>query len=123
MLERIVRVADLHDADELDRDTWANSTPRERLAAVESIRRATLALYGTSVRGVERVLVVADAPSRALRRRRTEPDEPARDDERRSPERHEVAAAADVGRDVTADEKVSLLVFDPGQEVIERWVP
>ena len=48
VLERILRVADLHDADELDRDTWANSTPLERLAAVESIRRATLALYASS---------------------------------------------------------------------------
>lgn len=29
----------------------------------------------------------------------------------------------DVGRDVVEDEKVLLLVFDPNEEVIERWVP
>lgn len=29
----------------------------------------------------------------------------------------------DVGRDVREDEKVPLLVFDPKEEVIERWVP
>ncbi len=26
-------------------------------------------------------------------------------------------------RDVTEDEKVALLVFNPSEEVIERWVP
>jgi hypothetical protein len=29
----------------------------------------------------------------------------------------------DVGRDVAEDEKVLLLVFDPKEEVITRWVP
>lgn len=29
----------------------------------------------------------------------------------------------DVGRDVMEDEKVELLVFDPTEEVIKRWVP
>jgi hypothetical protein len=29
----------------------------------------------------------------------------------------------DVGRDVVDDEKIPLLVFDPTEEVIKRWVP
>jgi len=29
----------------------------------------------------------------------------------------------DVGRDVVEDEKVPLLVFNPTEEVILRWVP
>src|SRR4051812_32942983 len=69
VIARTLQIADLHDADELDRETWSDSTPLERLAAVEAIRRATLALYGTSVQRVERILAVADAPSRSLRRR------------------------------------------------------
>lgn len=31
--------------------------------------------------------------------------------------------ADDVGRDVAEDEKIVLLVFDPKEEVITRWVP
>jgi hypothetical protein len=44
VIERVLRIVDLHDADELDEATWADSTPLERLAAVEAIRRATLSL-------------------------------------------------------------------------------
>jgi hypothetical protein len=31
--------------------------------------------------------------------------------------------ADDVGRDVMEDETVSLIVYDPAEEVIKQWVP
>ncbi|MFO0755959.1 MAG: hypothetical protein U0359_05690 [Byssovorax sp.] len=78
MIERILRIADLHDADALTEGTWEDSTPTERLAAVETIRRATIDLHGTPVQGLERILRVADAPSCEIRARRRARDRRAR---------------------------------------------
>jgi hypothetical protein len=35
----------------------------------------------------------------------------------------ESVCSEDVGRDVLEDEKVALMVYDPNEEVIKRWVP
>lgn len=74
MIERIIRIADLHDADKMTADTWVDSSPLERLAAVEAIRRASFAIHGTPLRRMARVLEFADAPSSSL-----PPDRRARD--------------------------------------------
>jgi hypothetical protein len=66
---RILRVAGLHDAETLTAAAWADTSPLERLAAVEAIRRATFTLDATRVRRMARVIEVADAPCRTNRRR------------------------------------------------------
>ena len=63
VIARTIRVLDLKDAAEEDARSWHDTTPAERLAGVEAIRRATFALYGAAVPGLERVLEIADAPS------------------------------------------------------------
>lgn len=68
MLERVLRIENLHDdAKAPSPNPWRNTSRAERLAAVEAIRRATLNLYGSAVHGVERILTIAEAPSRSLR--------------------------------------------------------
>jgi hypothetical protein len=66
VIERTLRIVNVQEADDQDADAWSRVSPSERLAAVEAIRRATFALYGCAVPGLERILTIADAPSSAL---------------------------------------------------------
>jgi len=62
----------------------------ERLAGVEAIRRATFALYGAAVPGLERVLEIADAPSSQV-----SPDRRARDIDSRPASPHRRSGSPD----------------------------
>jgi hypothetical protein len=65
------RDVSLAESDAVDAAEWADASPRERLDAVEAIRRATIELYGLDVpQRLASVLVALDFPPRAVRDRR-----------------------------------------------------
>jgi len=67
MIERVVRIASsFAEADRMDREDLAALTLEERISGVERLRREWFG-EGRAQPRLERVLAVADLPSRAVR--------------------------------------------------------